>query len=144
MPSEVFGPENNRNIRAEQAVTIMEKLAQNASMQTISRLAMIAVAALFVPFCAVSGWVAIRVITTMDKLIERQTVQNDKLIALDGKMTGKFQLLDLTDLHLDAKLVETDNRVNKRVDQVSDRVQRNATDIDNLKEKVYPLLPRQK
>lgn len=120
----------------------MERLAQNASMQTIARLAMIVIGIMFPIFCGVSGWVAIRVITTMDKLIDQQIVLNDKIIALQGRFDGKVQLLDLTDLHLDAKLVETDNRLNKRIDAVSEWNRTNAKDIDNLKEKVYPLLPR--
>lgn len=103
---------------------------------------MITVGILFPIFCGVGGWVAIRVVTTIDKLLDQQIVQNDKIIELQGRFNGKMQLLDLTDLHLDAKLVETDNRLNKRIDAVSEWNRANAKDIDNLKEKVYPLLPR--
>lgn len=121
----------------------MEKWAANASMQTIARLAMIAVAAIFMPAIGLAGWVGIRVVTTLDRIETKQTDQSDRLIALEVRYTGKMQLLDLTDLHLDSKLVETDNRLNKRIDQVSIWVQKNATELDNFKEKVYPLLPRQ-
>lgn len=144
MTPKIVTSEDQSDLPAASAVTVMEKLAQNASLRTIASLAMIVVGFLFPVFCTVGGWVAVRVITTMDRLVDQQVVQNDKIIALQGRFDGKMQLLDLTDLHLDAKLVETDNRLNKRIDQVSDRTQRNATDIDNLKEKVYPLLPRTK
>lgn len=126
--------------RSHAVVPVMERLAQSAAMATISRLAMIVVAALFVPFCGVGGWVAVRIITTMDRLSEQQVNLHDELVALRTEYRGKMQLLDLTDLHLDAKLVETDGRLNKRIDAVSEWNRTNAKDIDNLKEKVYPLL----
>lgn len=141
MAPEILPPENF-DPRIQGVENVMDRLAQNTAMQTIARISMIIVAALFLPFCGISGWVAVRIITTIDKIIDQQAALNDRYIALKTEYTGKMQLLDLTDLHLDAKLTETDNRINKRIDTVSERNQRNAADIDNLKEKVYPLLPR--
>lgn len=127
---------------AEQVSTLLVKMANSASMQAIARLCMIVVAALFVPFCGISGWVAVRVVTTMDKLVDKQQMQDEKIIQIDVRDIGKFQLLDLTDLHLDSKMVEIDGRLNKRIDIVSGDNKRNADAIDNLKEKVYPMLAR--
>lgn len=99
---------------------------------------MIAASALLVPAAGIMGWVGVRVVTTLDRIELQQTTLSEKILGINGKL----QLIDLTTLHLDSKLVETDNRLNKRIDQVSDWNRRNASDIDNLKEKVYPLVAR--
>lgn len=137
MTPEILPPDGFER-QADSTMKIVERLARNAAMQVMARLAMITVSAMFIPTAGVVGWVGVRIVTTLDRIEGQQSTQNDKLLSIQGKM----QLLDLTDLHLDSKLVETDNRLNKRIDQVSDWNRRNATEIDNLKEKVYPLLPR--
>src|SRR6185312_8030317 len=116
MTRDVVYPPADPDPRIEHAASIMEKWASNASMQTIARLAMIAVAFLSVPAVGIFGLTAVRVVTTLDRIEEKQSDQNKRLIALETTYSGKMQVMDLTALHLDAKLVETDNRLNKRID----------------------------
>jgi hypothetical protein len=148
MTPEILSPEGPE-LRPAQAVKLMDWLARSTSTRVISQLAVIVLTFIAVPSLALLGWAGIRMVGTLDRMEAQQTAVNDKVIAIQGKI----QLLDLTDLHLSAKLMEIDgrldnritetgNRLDKRVDQVSTWEQQNALSIDNLKEKVYPLVPR--
>lgn len=116
----------------------MEWLARSTYTRVVSQLAVIILTIISVPAMGLIGWAGVRMVGTLDRIEMQQAAQNEKILAIQGKI----QLLDLTDLHLDAKQVEIGNRLDKRIDQVSNWEQHNAKDIDNLKEKVYPLIPR--
>lgn len=119
-------------------LTTTEKLAFSIRLQAYTRVAMIVM-----PFAmTIVGWIGNNVYTEMKSISKNQDDARIAALITLGEVRVSLTAIDGTTKMLGARLDDTTRILNSRIDQLSNWSQRNATEIDKVKETVYPLLSR--
>lgn len=119
-------------------LTATERLAFSIRLQAYTRVAMI-----LMPFLmTILGWIGNNVYTEMKAISKNQDEARLAALTTLGEIRLSLALTDSTTKALGARLDDTTRILNSRIDQLSNWSQKNANEIDKIKESVYPLLTR--
>lgn len=117
----------------------MEKAANNVFLLLISRYSMAAVLPVLAAMISVGGWAAARLISTVDRLVDRQTVIDTRLASFDGSvLLLQSNMTNIANSNM-SKWEDLNRTLNSRFDAQGRRIDRNDIDIDEMKRRVYAI-----
>ena len=131
----VFCGSNRKMHRAYGDKTATERIADSSSLQVISRSLM----ALTPLILAVIGWVAAGYLDKIEKLNEAQHTEKLQAARDLGEINAKLAVINGTTTQLGIRIDAMNSTFNSRLDMQSQWLQQQASDIDELKRRVYPL-----
>lgn len=115
----------------------MEEAANNVFLLLISRYSMAAMLPILGAMFAVGGWAAVRLIGTVDRIVERQATIDARLTTFDGAvLLLQSNMMNIANNN-NGKWEDMNRTLNSRFDAQGRRIDKNDTDIDEIKRRVY-------